>query len=325
MHAKRYPWSRRLGGLALALGVVGAVPRPAMAWHPFFHGHGVQQTSIGYAAVPVSPMTISQPMATMAVAQPTGFVSAPAFQPVSFGQVGTTGFGLQSTLRFASTPVTMMSSMVPVQPTAAYYVQGTPINTSGMMSFSSSSSGMMANGLSANPFLSGSGGGFGGLLGAGDANDDMLLRTDLQYQMLASRMGGEFQVRSLKNELRARLLREIRAQGGSTRNFNWGNFLWQIARQFFFRNFGGDMPGDIFGLIERLIRDLMREEGVVDQGGNTTPTNNLPSGRTFRIRGTIELLDSDGDNPEPTPPPEDRNGPGPDDRDRDDPAPPPRR
>ncbi len=139
-----------------------------------------------------------------------------------------------------------------------------------------------------------------------EADDDViLLRSDPQYLLLTSRMGGEFQVRALKNELRARLARELRKGRDALRGVNWPKLMFRVARTFFFSTYGGDIPADLFGLIRRLIVDVLREEGIDAQAqpGGGADDGSLPfdgqgedtaTGRRYRIQGTIELIGEGG-------------------------------
>jgi hypothetical protein len=185
----------------------------------------------------------------------------------------------------------------------------------------------------------------GGLTLEADA-DAILLRSDPQYLLLSARLGGPAQVRALKNEVRVQLLRELNRRGGTTAGIPWMRLLFRVARTFFLNTYGSDIPTDLVSLIERLIRDVLREEGIDAQpvSPNPSPDQARPfdgdghsqdsaTGRRFRIRGTIELLGDEAPNPPrgnpdddtPALPPSPLNPADQDTQDQDQPAPPPRR
>src|SRR5690606_36303178 len=82
----------------------------------------------------------------------------------------------------------------------------------------------------------------------------------------------------------------------------WVEFLLPVAARFittygldlFLNGFG---PGDIAQLLRRIVVDVLQEKGIdQDVGPSPGPSpapDSLPSGRTYRIAGTIQILDGD--------------------------------
>jgi hypothetical protein len=290
----------------------------------------------------VGPVAISQPTAFGPVSPMAAFSSVSMAPQATFGPISTLavspaqlGFGLASPVQYQQVqlqaPAIQTIGVVPA-PMSTFFVQGSGAPGGSNLPVSPFGSGL---GLSANSsmFADVSDPGNGGLLGSGSlagADDDLLLRADPEYRMLSQQIG-ENHVRALKNELRARLRQELRS-GNSNRNFRqWGGFLLKIALEYF-REYGYSfLPGGGFiALIDRLILDVLREEGIRDRGDRNDNKNNhddsrnntnggtLPPG-TYRITGTIQLIDGDDrpiDPPGPTPPPgRDTIDPGSADRD----------
>lgn len=160
------------------------------------------------------------------------------------------------------------------------------------------------------------------------ANEVATLQSDPQYLWLAGRLGGDAaRVKALKDHLRVVLQREMRRRGGRVQSVNWAKLLENAAIVFLKATFAFNAANPwepALAIIQRLIGDILREEGLL------TPTNNCPpnappqapdpppvspaQSTRARITGTVELeiIDPSPDlTPAPAPPPAPTPAPAP--------------
>jgi hypothetical protein len=138
------------------------------------------------------------------------------------------------------------------------------------------------------------------------ANEVAAIAGDPQYAWLAARLGGDpTRVKALKDHLRVVLLREMRRQNGRVQAINWRKFLENAAIVFLKGTyaFNAVNPWEpALAIIQRLIVDILREEGLLDPlkpdcppppHASPTPSPADPAPGTHftraRIVGTVDL------------------------------------